>query len=211
MSWNPPLTLATLLLLLPACVGTLRDRPPAVDLETFAVESSQNYVVGPSDFLRVTVWQQPNLSQDSVVVRPDGKISLPLLNDVHVAGMTTLEIKDVISERLSEYVMDPEVTVIVLQVNSKAIFVLGEVARQGPIQLNQNMRIVDALSMAGGFSSFADKTRVKLIRDSEGGEPREFVFNYDSFVSGRDLAQDLLLVPGDRIVIPEDRLGVPLP
>lgn len=211
MNGNPPFALVAMLLLLPACVGTLRDRPLAVDLNTFAIESSQNYVVGPSDFLRVTVWQQPSMSQDSVVVRPDGKISLPLLNDVHVAGLTTLEIKDVVSERISEYVMDPEVTVIVLQINSKSIYVLGEVTRQGPIQLHQSMRIVDALSIAGGFSTFADKTRVKLIRDSEAGEPREFVFNYDSFVSGKNLAQDLLLLPGDRIVIPEDSLGVPLP
>ena len=99
-------------------------------------------------------------------------------------------------------VSDPEVTVVVLQVNSKSVYVLGEVARQGPVSLRQNMRVVDVLSHAGGFSAFADKDNILIIRGTDEGAPKEFRFNYDTFVDGTDVAQDVLLLPGDKIVVP---------
>jgi polysaccharide export outer membrane protein len=185
-----------------ACAGSLRDVPSASELDNLAVEAKQNYVIGEADFLRVTVWNHGQLSLDSVVVRPDGKISMPLIDDVHAAGMTAQELKGVISERLSEYVADPEVTVVVLQINSKFVYVLGEVAREGPVSLRGNMRVVDVLATAGGFSPFADKDRVLIIRGTEAGAPKEFRFNYNTFVDGTNLAQNVLLLPGDKIVVP---------
>jgi polysaccharide export outer membrane protein len=194
--------LLALLFLVPGCAANLRDVPSAIELDSLALEAKQNYVIGESDFLRLTVWNNPRLSLESVIVRPDGKISLPLLDDIHASGLTAHELKAVITERLSEFVSDPEVTVVVLQVNSKSVYVLGEVARQGPVSLRQNMRVVDVLSHAGGFSAFADKDNILIIRGTDEGAPKEFRFNYDTFVDGTDLAQDVLLLPGDKIVVP---------
>ena len=194
--------LLALLFLVPDCAANLRDVPSAIELDSLALEAKQNYVIGESDFLRLTVWNNPRLSLESVIVRPDGKVSLPLLDDIHAAGLTAHELKAVITERLSEFVSDPEVTVVVLQVNSKSVYVLGEVARQGPVSLRQNMRVVDVLSHAGGFSAFADKDSILIIRGTDEGAPKEFRFNYDTFVDGTDLAQDVLLLPGDKIVVP---------
>jgi polysaccharide export outer membrane protein len=191
-----------LLFLLSGCAANLRDVPSAIELDSLALEAGQNYVIGESDMLRITVWNNPRLSLDAVIVRPDGKISLPLVDDVHSAGLTAHELKAVITERLSSYVSDPEVTVVVLQINSKLVYVLGEVARQGPVSLRKNMRVVDVLAHAGGFSAFADRDNVLIIRGTDQGAPKEFRFNYNTFVDGTDLAQDVLLLPGDKIVVP---------
>jgi polysaccharide export outer membrane protein len=185
-----------------ACAPTLRTLPSAEEMESQAVEARQSYEIGPGDVLQVSVWRQPELSVESVVVRLDGKISVPLIDDVQASGLTPLELKEVVTERLAEYVGDPTVTVVVLQVHSKMVYVLGEVARQGPISLRSEMRVVDALSVAGGFSTFANKGDVKIIRSRNGGAPVEFRFDYESFVDGSDLEQNILLLPGDKIVVP---------
>jgi polysaccharide export outer membrane protein len=181
---------------------SLRDVPSSVELESLAAEAKANYVIGESDVLRVTVWNHTQLSLDAVMVRPDGKISLPLLDDVQASGLSAHELKAVISERLVEYVSDPEITVVVLQVNSKSVYVLGEVKREGPILLRRDMRVVDVIAVAGGFSAFADRDNILIIRGQMEGAPQEFRFNYDTFVDGTDLAQDVLLLPGDKIVVP---------
>ena len=172
-------------------------------LEHHAVETAQEYVIGSHDILRITVWQQPELTLDDVVVRLDGKISMPLLDDVEAAGKTTQQLKDELSERLTEFVTAPHVTVVVRQINSKNIYVIGEVNREGPIVLRGGMRIVDALSTAGGFRAFAAKRRVKLIRTMDNESNVEFEFDYPAFASGNNLEQNILLLPGDRIVVPE--------
>jgi len=181
---------------------SLRDVPSSVELETLATEAKANYVIGESDVLRVTVWNHPQLTLDSVMVRPDGKISMPLLDDVQASGLTAHELKAVISERLAEFVTDPEVTVVVMQVNSKHVYVLGEVKREGPVLLRSDMRVVDVIAVAGGFSAFADRNHILVIRGQPDGSPQEFRFNYNTFVDGTDLAQDVLLLPGDKIVVP---------
>ncbi len=185
--------------------GTLRATPPAGDLETQAREAKQDYVIGPRDELMISVWNQPELSVAKLVVRLDGKLSFPLLDDVEAAGRTALELKAVITERLEEYVTAPHVTVIVTQINSKLVYLIGEVSREGPIVYQSEMRVIDALSTAGGFNPFAGKKRVKIIRDRNGDTPIEFVFNYEDFVKGKDLEQNILLLPGDRIVVPPER------
>jgi polysaccharide export outer membrane protein len=184
---------------------TLRGLPSAQDLESQAVELTQAYVIGPRDRLRITVWNQPELGVDGLVVRLDGKISFPLLDDVQAAGLTPTELKSVITDRLEEYVSAPHVTVVVLEINSKLVYLIGEVAREGPIVFRSNMRVVDALSMAGGFNEFAGKSRVKIIRERDASQPLEAIFNYEEFVEGKNLQQNILLLPGDRIVVPPER------
>lgn len=190
-------------LLLCACAGTLRDQPPPRELDRIAVESRDDYVIGALDLLQVSVWRQPELSANGVVVRTDGKISIPLLDDVIAAGLRPRELKEVLTERLSEFVTTPTVTVIVLDIRSKRVYVTGEVARQGVMALAPGMRVIDAISTAGGFTTFAGKDRVKLIRTQNGAGPLEFRFDFDEFVDGKNLEQNVLLLPGDHIVVPE--------
>jgi polysaccharide export outer membrane protein len=116
--------------------------------------------------------------------------------------MTAQELKDVITRELEEYISHPDVTVIVAQTGSKRVYVLGEVVRSGPIGLTTQMRITDAISVAGGFGPFADKGDVKLIRRTPDGE-QEFEFNYDAYVAGRAPGTNLVLLPGDTIVVPD--------
>jgi polysaccharide export outer membrane protein len=133
-----------------------------------------------------------------------GRISVPLVDDVDVQGKTPTELKAELTDKLAEYVTAPHVTVVVRQINSKLVFVMGEVKREGPIQLRRDMRVIDALSTAGGFTAFAGKGNVKLIREQNGSGPVEFVFDYNGFVRGENLEQNVLLMPGDRIVVPDD-------
>jgi polysaccharide export outer membrane protein len=157
-----------------------------------------DYVIGAGDNLTIQVWKNPELSV-AVPVRPDGKISVPLLDDVQAEGFTALELKEVITRDLGEYVTNPDVTVVVGGV-SKRIYMLGEVGRQGPIALSSDLRVTDAISAAGGFGTFADKKNVKVIRRSENGEV-EYRFNYEAYMAGKAPGTNLLLVPNDTIVV----------
>lgn len=161
-----------------------------------------DYVIGPEDRLNIVVWKNPELST-VVPVRPDGRVSIPLVDDIQAAGLTTAELKLVLAEKLGEYVKNPEVTVIVDQVLSKRVYVMGGLARQTVIPLNQDMRVLDAIAVAGGFTTFARKGDVKVLR-REGGGLREYRFDYDAFLDGRAaLESNFLLMPGDTIVVPD--------
>jgi polysaccharide export outer membrane protein len=190
------------LLSLAGCGQTLRALPPPAELESEAIEATQDYVIEATDVLQINVWKSPELSLEEVVVRPDGKISFPLLDDVHAAGLTPDQLKGILTERLSEYVTAPTVTVVVRQINSKMIYVIGEVNRVGPVPLRAHMRVIDALAIAGGFRPFAHTDRVKVIRQLDGKGPIEFQFDYGEFVEGTNLEQNILLLPGDRVVVP---------
>ena len=197
----PRRVFAVAMLALAACAGATG--PSIEELEAHAIEMSQEYVIGAQDTLQITVWQQPSLSLSSVVVRMDGKISFPLLDDVQAAGLTTLELKELLTERISEYITAPHVTVILTQSRSKMVYVIGEVTKPGALLVRDGMRVASALSQAGGFRTFADQKRVRVIRNMNGSGPVEFIFNYPNFASGDNLAQNILLLPGDNIVVPE--------
>ncbi len=188
---------------LAGCGGTLRALPPAQELESHATADLSSYVIGATDIIQVSIWRQQELSIDNVAVRLDGKISVPLLDDVQAAGLTPLELKKHLTDRYAEYITGPTVTVIVKQINSKVVYVTGEVARQGPVLIRSDFRVLDALSTAGGFTAFAGKSSIKVIRKGNGSGPIEFSFNYQEYVGGRDLEQNILLLPGDQIVVPE--------
>jgi len=189
---------------LAGCADTLRDRPSVQEAEQNAAAASADYIIGAQDVLAINVWKEQELSLNSVEVRLDGKISVPLIDDIQAAGLTPTQLKEAITEKLKEYVTAPQVTVIVTRVGSKNVYVMGEVAREGAIALQPEMRVLDALAISGGFSPFAGKTRIKIIR-GHGSAPAEFNFDYDSFVDGEDVAQNILLLPGDQIIVPEER------
>jgi polysaccharide export outer membrane protein len=175
-------------------------RPAAAPPPEPDVMERETYVIGHGDILRVSVWKNPELSVESVPVRPDGKISVPLLNDIQAAGLTPEELKELVTRSLAEFVQNPDVTVVVTQVNSKRVSILGQVARSGAVPLTQDMRVLDAISAAGGFTPFADKGDVRILRRS-GGQIVEYRFDYDKYLRGGAPASNILLAPEDTIVV----------
>jgi polysaccharide export outer membrane protein len=179
-----------------ACASRAVPPPPEPDPMNL-----EEYVIGPADSLRIEVWKNSELSA-TVPVRPDGKISLPLLDDVQASGLTPLELKEVLTQSLREYVENPDVTVVVAEVSSPLIYLLGGVARQGPIPLTRNLRVLDAISHAGGFSQFADRSDVRVLRRTTNGLV-EYRFDYDAYLDGDAPESNFLLQPGDTIVVPD--------
>lgn len=159
-----------------------------------------NYVIGDQDVLDISVWKEPEVSR-VVPVRPDGKISLPLLNDVQAAGLTPAQLAAEITESLKKYVTSPQVTVIVTTINSQRVYILGEVTRPGAFPLLPGMSVLQALSSAGGFTQFA-KVKNIFVRRIENGRESKYPFNYKDVVNGKRPEQDILLKAGDTIVVP---------
>jgi polysaccharide export outer membrane protein len=158
-----------------------------------------DYIIGVEDILSVVFWRDKDLSAD-VVVRPDGKISLPILNDVPAAGMTPEALAAAVSRAATKYVRDAGATVIVKEIRSRKIHVIGEVARPGPFSLGAEMNVLQALGEAGGFIEGADKGDVIIVR-TENGKERRFKFDYNEVVKGKKLAQNIRLLPGDTIIV----------
>lgn len=184
-----------------AGVATASDATkPAVATSAAAQPVGPDYVIGAQDVLGITVWKEPDLSS-SVPVRPDGKISLPLLNDVQAAGMTPMQLAEALSEKLKKFVSAPQVSVIVTAVNSQRIYILGEVARPGAMPLLGEMSVLQAISNAGGLSQFANSKKIYVLRTVAGVQQR-FPFNYKQAIKGSAGAQDIALKPGDTIVVP---------
>ncbi len=161
--------------------------------------ADSDYVIGADDTLHISVWKEPDLSE-TLPVRPDGKISMPLLNDVTAAGLTPLQLKDSLTEKLKKYIADPRVTVVVTAMNSRRIFVTGEVTHTGPMTLLPHMTVLQALAQAG-FTQFANLKAVYLLR-TENGKQEKLPFNYKEVVKGNHPEQNIVLKPGDTVVVP---------
>ena len=173
--------------------------PPPPEFEAMPKEGA--YVIGAADRLRIDVWQNDKVSLGDVPVRPDGKITLPLLDDVQAAGLTTDELKAVLTQELSEFIQNPTVTVVVLAPLSKRAYVLGEVRNPGPIPLSAETRVLDAITVAGGFSPFAKKSSVRVLRYVDGRE-LEYRFDYDAYVDGDAPGTNVVLRPSDTVLVP---------
>ncbi|MFZ0759032.1 MAG: polysaccharide biosynthesis/export family protein [Candidatus Sulfotelmatobacter sp.] len=158
-----------------------------------------DYIIGDDDMLHITVWKEPDLTA-TLPVRPDGKISLPLLNDVPAAGLTPMQLGASITAKLKKYIDDPRVTVVVTAMNSQRIFVTGEVTHTGAMPLLPNMTMLQALASAG-FTQFANLKAIYLLR-MENGRETKIRFNYKDVIKGRGGQQNLVLKPGDTIVVP---------
>lgn len=161
---------------------------------------SSTYVIGSEDVLEIDVWKEPAVTR-TVPVRPDGKISLPLLQDVQAAGLTPAELGTNLTKRFEKFFTDPEVTVVVTKMNSQRIYILGEVGHPGPQLLLPKMTVLDALSAAGGLSQFASKKKIYVLRKKNGKSER-LRFNYKKAIRGKGPAQDIVLQPGDTVVVP---------
>ena len=172
------------------------DKPAAMAQDAGA---PSDYVIGADDTLRISVWKEPDLSE-ILPVRPDGKISMPLLNDIPAAGLTPLQLKDSITEKLKKFIADPRVTVVVTAMNSQRVFVLGEVLHSGPIPLLPHMTVLQALSQAG-FNQFANLKGIYLLR-TENGKQEKIPFNYKEVIKGNRPEQNIMLKPGDTVVVP---------
>ncbi len=159
--------------------------------------NNPSYVIGPEDTLHVAVWKEPDLTA-TLPVRPDGKISMPLLNDVQAAGLTPMQLAGSIAEKLKKYVTDPRVTVVVTAMNSQRIYVLGEVLHSGAMPLTPNMTVLQALATAG-FTQFANTKGIYVLRQ-ENGKQTKLPVNYKQLIKGN--APNLPLKPGDTIVVP---------
>jgi polysaccharide biosynthesis/export protein len=162
-------------------------------------EAPSDYVIGADDQLKISVWNEPNLTE-LVPVRPDGKISMPLLNDVAAAGLTPLQLKDSITEKLKKYISDPRVTIVVTAMNSRRVFVTGEVTHTGPMPLLPHMTVLQALAQAG-FTQFANLKGIYLLR-VENGKQTRLPFNYKQVVKGNHPEENIQLKPGDTVVVP---------
>lgn len=157
------------------------------------------YVIGADDALHISVWKEPDLTA-TLPVRPDGKISLPLLNDVQAAGLTPMQLAESLTTRLKKYVADPRVTVVVTQINSKRVFLVGEVLHPGPLPLLPNMTVLQALASAG-FTQFANTKGIYVLR-MDNGRQQKIAVNYRQLIKGDAVDQNILLKPGDTIVVP---------
>ena len=162
-------------------------------------QTSASYVIGPDDQLHVSVWREPDLT-NTMPVRADGMISLPLLNDVQAAGLTPMQLAASISEKLKKYITDPHVTVEVIQMNSQRIYIMGEVAHPGAMNRTPEMTVLQALASAG-FTQFANTKGIYVLR-TENGKQQKLPVNYKKLVKGDDMQQNYVLKPGDTIVVP---------
>ncbi|MBZ5515335.1 MAG: polysaccharide export protein [Acidobacteriia bacterium] len=165
-----------------------------------AATDDPTYIIGADDMLDISVWKETDVSR-TVPVRPDGKISLPLLNDVPAAGLTPMQLQQQITEKLRKFLTEPQVTVIVTQINSRRVYIMGEVNRPGMFPLLPNMTILQLVTTAGGFTQFANTSKVRLLRN-ENGKQVAYSFNYKEVLAGRQPEQNLTLKPGDSIVVP---------
>ncbi len=161
--------------------------------------SGPSYVIGTGDVLHIAVWQEPDLTA-TLPVRSDGMISLPLLNDVPAAGLTPMQLAALLNQKLKKYVATPRVTVVVTQANSHRAYVVGEVLHTGPVALLPNMTVLQALATAG-FTEFANTKRIYILRMDNGQEVK-IPFNYKQVIKGEAVAQNIVLKPGDTIVVP---------
>lgn len=175
--------------------------PPGTDLKAESeIAPVQSYVIGPSDVLTITVWKEQTLS-GTILVRPDGMISMALLGDVQAAGLTPGQLSDQIAARLKKYIQDPKVSVVVAQIHSKVVYLLGEVVRRGPVEMTPGMSLLSAVASAGGLTDFANAKKIYVLRNQPSGSQLRIPVHYKEALKGNGTF-NLILKPGDTIVVP---------
>jgi len=160
----------------------------------------QQYRIGPEDTLQISVWKNEAMSR-TVPVRPDGMVSLPLVNDVEAAGLTPMELRELLTKKLAEYIPNPEVSVILTDVRSFKVSVIGEVAKPARYELKAWTTVLDVLAMAGGFTQFAARTRIVVLR-ANGKTATRIPFNYNKVIAGSADQENFYLHPGDIVLVP---------
>ena len=175
---------------------------PAQNAEASAAKAHDNsFVIGNDDVLAINVWKEPDVSR-SIPVRSDGKISLPLVGEVQATGRTPLKLEEEIAARLKNYIAEPEVTVIVQQINSQKFNILGQVNKPGSYVISNSATVLDAIALAGGFRDFAKQKSIYILRQDADGTQTRLPFNYKEVVKGKNSGQNIKLQPRDTIVVP---------
>jgi polysaccharide biosynthesis/export protein len=161
-----------------------------------------DYIIGEGDVLSIAVWREPDASVPVAVVRPDGKISMAMLKEVQVSGLTPAQAEKLITEQLRKFISSPDVTVIVSAIHSKRIYVIGGVKKEGPIPYTYRMTVLQTLSEAGGLTDYAKRKKIYVLRN-ENGRERQLPFDYDGVLKGKGMAMNIYLLPGDTVVVPK--------
>jgi polysaccharide export outer membrane protein len=179
---------------------TVMPAPPASACEAVHDHAGGGYRIGPEDVIDIVVWNNAALSR-TVAVRPDGMISLPLVNDVPAAGLTPLEVRELVRTKLADYVEAPEVSAIVKEIRSAKVSVVGEVKAQGRYELKGRTTVLELLAQAGGLTDFGSRTRIVILRGT-GSAMKRIPFNYNKALSANGTQANILLEPGDVVVVP---------
>lgn len=199
------LMVLTLVLTLPAEARHKKKQPASTPVTSEGTQkglvASPDYVIHPADVLDISVWKEPEISSKNLPVRPDGKISLPLVNDVQASGLTASQLADSITEKLKKFMSDPQVTVVVSGINSQRYYIVGEVGHGGVFALLPGMTALQAISAAGGLNQFANSKKIYILR-SQNGQQIKLPFNYKEVVKGQDMQENVQLKPGDTIIVP---------
>ena len=162
---------------------------------------NDTYIIGADDVLSINVWKEPEVSK-TVPVRSDGKISLPLAGEVQASGETPLQLEKMLAAKLQSFISEPEVTVIVTQINSQKFNILGMVNKAGTFPLTSSLTVLDAIALSGGFRDFAKQKSIYILRKNPDGSEVRLPFNYKEVIKGKNMAQNIRVQPGDTIVVP---------
>ncbi|HET7891136.1 MAG TPA: polysaccharide biosynthesis/export family protein [Candidatus Sulfotelmatobacter sp.] len=177
--------------------------PQSQSLESAATKAhDDSFVIGNDDVLAINVWKEPDVSRPTVPVRSDGKISLPLVGEVQASGRTPLKLEQEIAAKLKNYIAEPEVTVMVQQINSQKYNILGMVNKPGSYPISNSATVLDAIALAGGFRDFAKQKAIYVLRQNADGTQARLAFNYKEVVKGKNPDQNIKLQPRDTIVVP---------
>lgn len=166
-----------------------------------AAAASKDYRIGINDVLTINVWHEPDLSRN-LTVRPDGKISLPLVGDVRAAGRTPPQLEAELRTALAQYIKDPELTVIVAEIRSRRVNIIGQVMHPGTFVLSQQMGVLDIIAEAGGLREFAKKKKIYVLRETSAGVRERLKYDYNAVLAAKHNAQDILLQANDTVVVP---------
>ncbi len=184
----------------PAVAAAQAQDAAAAPVVAAGIEPPADYVIGPEDVLGVLFWRETEMSGD-VTVRPDGRITLPLIGDVVAAGLTPVALKSNLQAAAAKFLTDPNATIVVREIKSRQVFITGEVSNPGAYPLTGPRTVMQLIALAGGVNEFADKNAIAVIR-VENGQQRRFSFKYEDVARGKSLQQNILLKPGDTVVVP---------
>jgi polysaccharide export outer membrane protein len=198
----PERSLLAIVVFLAACAcGFL----PAINAETPVVATTDppsHFVIGPGDVLAINVFKEPEASVPSIVVRPDGFISMPMVKEVEAAGLTPVELEKVLSEKFARFLRDADVAVIVKEVHSEKVYVIGAVKKEGPITIRAPLTVLQAIAEAGGLTDYAKRGKLYILR-RENGKEVQLPFQYSAVIRGDHSEQNIVLQPGDTVVVPQ--------
>jgi polysaccharide export outer membrane protein len=178
------------------------DLKPGADTDNGNTSDVSEYRIGAGDVLQIAVWKEPEASVPTAVVRPDGKLTLPLVKEVEVVGLTPVELQKLLAEKLQKYILDADVTVVAKEINSQKVNLIGAVRKEGPIPILGKTTVLQAINENGGLTDYAKRKKIYVLRMVDGKQTR-FAFDYEAVIQGENMEQNIVLRPNDMIVVPQ--------